>query len=266
MKHGQYRHGVLLLIFGCVGVLQASRVSKEFRKSVPFRPEGNVAVKNVNGMISVEPWDRDSVEVYAEIEVKAGSHREAEAFMEKVEILVDHQDDRLSVETDYPKVRGGDGFWDWVFGGKKPQVKVDFWVKVPAKTDLRLKSVNGRVQVRDVEGRANLGTTNGGIGAEGVRGAVDAHTVNGGIRVELTTFNPDEEMSFSTTNGAIEITLPWDVQADLKASTVNGRISTDFPVEVSGGFIGKKLRGRINGGGGLIDLHTVNGSIRIYEE
>jgi len=266
MKHGQYRHWVLFLIFGCVGVLQASRVSKEFRKSYPFSPGGKVAVKNVNGNISVEPWDRDSVEVFAEIEVKARSRREAEEFMDEVEILIDDQHDRLLIEPDYPKIRGGDSFWDWIFGGKKPRVKVQFWIRVPAKTDLNLKSVNGRVEVRDVEGRAKLETTNGQIEAEGMRGSVDARTTNGGIRVELAELDPDDEMTFRTTNGGIKLYLPEDVQVDIEASTVNGGISTDFPLEVNGKFNRKLVKGRINGGGGLIDLHTVNGSIRIYEE
>lgn len=266
MKNRWSTSWIVLFILGCAGILRAGTLTKEFRQSYPFRPEGSVSVKNVNGIVSVEPWDEDSVEVYAEIEVKAGSRQEAEAFIERVEILVDHRDGRLSVDTDYPKAWRGDSFWDWLFGEKKPRVKVDFWVKVPTKTDLRLKSVNGRIQVTDIEGRANLATTNGGIQAEDMRGSVDAHTVNGGIQVALTAFDLDEEMSLSTTNGTIELILPRDIRADLKASTVNGGVSTDFPVEASGGFIGKKIRGRINGGGGLIDLHTVNGGIRIHEE
>ena len=266
MKNKRSTRWIFLFILGCAGILRAGTITKEFKQSYPFRPEGSVSVKNVNGIVSVESWNEDSVEIYAEIEVKAGSRREAEAFIERVEILVDHRNGRLSVETDYPKARGGDNIWDWLFGQKKPRVKVDFWVKVPGKTDLRLKSVNGRIQVTDVEGRANLSTTNGGIQAENMRGSVDAHAVNGGIQVALTAFAPDEEMSLKTTNGAIELILPRDIQADLKASTTNGGISTDFPVEASGGFIGKKIRGRINGGGGLIDLHTVNGGIRIHEE
>ncbi|MFH1942269.1 MAG: DUF4097 family beta strand repeat-containing protein [bacterium] len=266
MKQKRFTIWVVILVFGSVGLLMASTVKKEFKKRFDFAPGGEVSVKNVNGNICLEPWDEESVEVYAEIEVKAGSRREAEAFMEKVEIVIDHGRGRLSVETDYPKSRGGDSIWDAIFrGGRKPQVKVDFWIKMPSRTNLIVKSVNGRVEARDVEGKAELSTTNGQIQAEGMRGSVDAHTTNGGIRVELTEFDSRGQMSFKTTNGSITVTLPEDVKADIEVSTVNGGVSTDFPVEVRGKFIGKRIRGTINGGGGLIDLHTVNGSIRIYE-
>ena len=265
MRTYRFRFWVLLFLLGGVGLLMGSTVKKEFKKRFDFQTGGEVDVKNVNGNIYVETWDKEFVEVYAEIEVKARSRREAEAFMEKVKILIDHDRNRLLVETNYPKFRGGGSIWDWIFGGKKPQVKVEFWIRVPAKTDIGLKTVNGRVLARDVEGRAKLATTNGNIKAEGIRGSVDASLTNGGISVELAELNFDEDMSLRTTNGSIKLYLPEDVEADVDASTVNGSVSTDFPLEVRGRFIGKRIRGRINGGGNVIDLHTVNGSIRIYE-
>ena len=257
---------LLVLISICFTFsLHASTITREFRREVDFDPGGEVRVRNVNEQISVKPWDRNSVEIYAEIEVKAGSRRDAEEFMKRVEILVDEQRGRLSVEADYPKIRGGDGIWDWIFG-KKPQVKIEFWIRVPSETDLDLKSVNGGVLVEDVEGRAELRTTNGKIDADGMRGSVSAYTTNGGIRVVLSRVEPNHKMSFHTTNGGIKLYLPDDIEADIDASTTNGSISTDFPLEVRGKYNRKRIRGRINGGGGLIDLHTTNGSIRLYEE
>ncbi len=64
---------------------------------------------------------------------------------------------------------------------------------------------------------------------------------------------------------SIRLYLPSGIESDIEASTVNGRIKTDFPVKVRGKLGRKRIRGTINGGGGLIDLHTVNGSISIYE-
>ncbi len=67
-----------------------------------------------------------------------------------------------------------------------------------------------------------------------------------------------------TTNGGIEAGLPKRLKAHLKASTVNGAIDTDFPVTVKGRF-SKSVDGEIDGGGRLIHLKTVNGSIRLKE-
>ena len=72
-------------------------------------------------------------------------------------------------------------------------------------------------------------------------------------------------MSFRTTNGGIEISLPGHVAADLKARTTNGSIETDLPVTIKGSFAKNRLSGSINGGGATIELQTTNGSIRIRE-
>ena len=60
------------------------------------------------------------------------------------------------------------------------------------------------------------------------------------------------------------MTLLKGLKANLKASTVNGKINTDFPVTVKG-LISTSVDGAINGGGRLIQLKTVNGSIRLKE-
>ena len=245
--------------------ISAGTVRKEFKEVYHFESGGFIQVENVNGRISVEAWDEERVDVFAEIEVKARTHVDAEAFMEEVEILVDLKRDQLYIETDFPRLRGG-SVWDAIFsGGKKPQVSIEFWIRVPERSDLSLRSVNGRVEIRDVEGTAELATTNGSIFGDNMRGSVDARTTNGNIDVELRTLDDNEDMIFKTTNGGIELILPRNIRADISASTVNGRVSTDFPMEVRGNYNRKRVRGSVNGGGGLIDLHTVNGSIRIRE-
>jgi hypothetical protein len=264
MQRRHQKIGFLLIVFVSVGFVFGGTVSKEFRKQYPFEMNGTVGVHNVNGAVYVESWDEQSVEIYAEIEVKAGNRKEAEDFLEHVTIQVDQQKDRLFVEPDYPRSRGG-SFWDWLFG-RKPQVSITFRVRVPYQTNTEIKSVNGRVEVSDISGHSELRTTNGGITADNMRGAVDGHTVNGTIRVMLTKASDNDRMSFRTTNGGIQLTLPEDIQADIDASTVNGGVSTDFPLEIRGKFNSKKISGRINGGGVSIDLHTVNGGIRINEE
>jgi len=264
MKNKLFRIGFLVVMLGSVGLLYGGKITKEFRKQYPFDPGGTVGVHNTNGNIYIESWDKDEVEIYAEIVVKAGNRKDAEEFMKRVVIEVDHDRDRLFVKPDYPKKHGG-GFFDWLFG-RRPQVSVTFRIRVPSVTNTEIRSTNGRVEIDDVEGKSELQTTNGGIYADNVKGAMDAHTVNGSIKVYLSKVSSHDRMHFKTINGSIKLSLPDDVQADIEASTVNGGISTDFPLEVRGKFNRKRINGTINGGGVSIYLHTVNGGISIYEE
>ena len=238
--------------------------TREFRKTINFKPNGNVEVKTTNGKIDVTSWDKNEVEVFAEIKVKANSRREAERILDKVEIRIDRSAGRLIIEPEYPKRHSGDSFWDWVFDSKsKPAV--NFTIRVPDETNLNLRSTNGHVAASDIEGEIVLKTTNGGIEADHLKGSVDANTTNGSVSVSLTQFSQQDQVDLNTTNGSIKLYLPSEVRADVKASTVNGSIRTDFPLTIQGKISRKRLNGEINGGGGIIELSTVNGSISIYE-
>ncbi|MBN2030815.1 DUF4097 family beta strand repeat protein [bacterium] len=257
---------ILLLVIGYAGISSSATIAKEFRQSFLIQQAGNVIIQNVNGDIVVESWDRDSVEVFAEIEVKAGNRNMAEEFMEQVRMDIDYQSNRLFIEPDYPKVEGGNSFLDWIFGRSKPQVNIQFFVKVPSKMNLDLESVNGKVHIEKMEGKFRLRTTNGPVLANEIVGSINGRTVNGSLYVHLVELSRSDEVILQTTNGHVELSLYETVQADVDASTVNGGISTDFPLEVQGRQNSKQIRGQIYGGGGLIDLSTVNGSIAIYKE
>lgn len=257
---------IISFVLGCVSLSFGVTITKEFKQSFLLSIAGDVNIQNVNGSIVVESWDRDSVEVFAEIEVKAGNRRTAEEFMEEVHMEVDYQPNHLSVIPDYPKTEGESSFLDWIFGRSKPQVNIEFSIKVPSKMNLDLESVNGKVHIENIEGEFRLRTTNGPILANQVMGSVRGRTVNGSLHIQVIYMNQTDEVVLQTTNGNINLALPETVQADVDVSTVNGGISTDFPLEVQGRMNSKKMRGKIRDGGGLIDLSTVNGSISIVKE
>ncbi len=264
-----YKKTIALLILFVILIISVSyskeTYTREFKKTIDFKPNGHVEVKTTNGKIELTSWDKSSVEIFAEIKVKANSRREAERILDKVEILIDRSSDRLSIEPDYPKQHRGDGFWDWVFGSESKPV-VNFTIKVPKQSDLNLRSTNGHLSVDDIEGEAILKTTNGGIEAEYMNGSVAANTTNGSISIYLAEFSRDDHLDLNTTNGSIKLHLPSEVKAKVRASTVNGSIRTDFPLTIQGKISRKRLNGEINGGGGTIELSTVNGSISIYEK
>jgi len=265
MKRNTFILSIIILSFFYLSNLFATTITKDFEKTIDFKPEGDVHVKSVNGSIELTSWNQNTVEIRAEIKVKAGSRREAERLMERVDIHIDHSSHGIRVEADYPRRSDGSGLLDWIFGDHA-SVTINYWIKVPKKTNINLKSTNGRIIAENVEGTAELASTNGSIEADALKGSVDAHTTNGSIRTELIQFSDSDRIYLKTTNGSIKLTLPSETNADVQASTVNGSISTDFPLTVKGKFIKRSLKGEINGGGGKITLSTVNGSIRLFEQ
>lgn len=252
----------LILIWG-VSVCFGGTITREYHEEHEF--DGDlVSVESVNGKIFVETWSKNSVDVYAEIEVRSSDKSAAREFMDNVEIVVRDRGDELQIRVDKPH-EGGGSFWDWVAGSGKPSLTVNFTIKVPEEMDIDASSVNGTVEVVGVEGHVEISTTNGKIQTEDIAGPVVAHTTNGSIDVDISADELDDDVSLHTVNGSIRISLDKDIEADVEVSTVNGSINTDFPLTVQGKWGPKNISGEINGGGPKIELETVNGSVSIVE-
>lgn len=238
----------------------AVEVEERFDQRYDLGPGGEVSVSNVNGAVTVQGWDGQEVRVEAVKKVKASSRDRAEEAMRKLEVRVEQRGDHLEIDTRLPK--RSDGMFDWLFGNHS-NANVTYTVSVPRRTDVEVDTVNGKVRVRGVAGRVVADTTNGGIEMEDVRGSVKAATTNGGIRVELAEVAAGQGMRFSTTNGAIRLTLPRDARVSVDAGTTNGGIDLDDLVADVRSKSRRHLRADVNGGGPEIELSTTNGGIRI---
>lgn len=148
---------------------------------------------------------------------------------------------------------------------------------VPVECSLKLATVNsGGITVEGVAGDIDANSLNGSIDLRDVSGAVVAHSLNGKVVVSLSKVPEGKPMSFSTLNGAVDVTLPADVKADVKMKSDNGEIWTDFDIQLSAtraadGRRGrmrfdKLMTGKINGGGAELQFTTLNGSIHIRKK
>ena len=169
---GLYRFFILFLLICYYGFLTAGTAEKTFHESYSVLPDIRVNIENVNGNIEATSWDESKVDIRAKIRVKARSEKEAGQFLKMVTIEIDRGSDHLSVKPKWPKKENG-GFFGWLMG-KKPQVSVQFDIKLPKETNAKVRSVNGRLELSDINGILNLFTTNGNIEADQIQGSVNA--------------------------------------------------------------------------------------------
>lgn len=249
-----------VLLLAAASPALAVELEKRLEKTYDLGAGGEVAVSNVNGSVVVEGWDRDVVRVEAVKKVRAGSRERAEEALERLEVRVSREGDRLEIRTRRPE--GSDGFFDWVFGNHV-QGGISYTISVPLRTDVEVDTVNGKIVISGVEGEVEADTTNGGVEVEDVSGAVDVSTTNGSIRVALREVDEDRSMRFSTTNGGIQLRLPDDARVSLDASTTNGGIDLDDLEADIRSQSRRHLRAEVNGGGPEIRLTTTNGGIKI---
>jgi hypothetical protein len=165
-------------------------------------------------------------------------------------------------------------------GSDNPNRSITFEIEAPARTDLKLKTVNGgEILVENIEGDLTVSNTNGGITLNNVAGTVNAGTTNGSVRASLTRVTADQDMAFTSLNGNVDVTLPPTTRANLRLRSDNGDVYSDFDVQLaasapvvqeSRGSNGRyrisrnrSIVGAINGGGPEFELRTFNNNVYV---
>jgi len=244
-------------------VVQPAKAEKTTEtRTVPLAAGSALKVKNVNGFIHVEAWDREEVQFTGEFKPSSQD--------EQVKVVIEPGKGSLEIRGEYPKHSG----WG-PYRGPSCQMTL----KVPRRVAPSLESVNGEVALSGTQGAASLTTVNGGVRATGLAEDLKATTVNGTI----TLAQVRGELVLETVNGAIKGTGLDGQGKGLKASTVNGSIHLQATglkgrlraSTVHGGITFKaqgaeqvevkkhSVSAVFPGGGQGIELETVNGAITL---
>lgn len=241
---------LLLSAAGCTIAFQTEPGAEETEVfTEPFAPGDRLELRNVNGRIAVAGWEGDHAEITAR---KVGS---SQADLDDLEVEVHRTTDGLRVRTLHPK-RGT------LWGGRSG--RVEYAVRLPQRAEVRIDSVNGPVEVSDIEGGLQVQTVNGPIRLRSHDGNVRAQTVNGGIDCELDRLGDGVEHSFRTTNGRVELTLAPDASGEVDARAVNGRVVVDIEgLEHLDTPTRRRKFVRLGDGGGECRVRTINGAIHI---
>lgn len=227
--------------------------TERFEQTYPLNPNGRVSVSNVNGSITITTWDRNEVKLEA---VKTADSKER---LSEVEIKIDARADSFSVETNYDnwKNRG-----NWNRGSK---LNVEYRLSVPKNAVLdEIETVNGSVSITNSNNLTKASTVNGTVTATNLRGTANLSTVNGTVVADFDQLQTGSRINLNTVNGKVNLTIPSDANATVKADTVNGSITNEFGLPVrKGKYVGKDLYGKIGSGDVQIKLNSVNGGLAI---
>jgi hypothetical protein len=244
-----------------------------------FTSNGRVTVRGVEGQASVE--------VTATLRSRGDSLIGAANRAAQIVVAMIHDGNHVVLRYD-----ASDHPWDVRrFSG------VDFEITVPTTVDVEVATSNGRIEVSEVIGILELHTSNGAIGVSDAVGEVDASTSNGAIEIgtfegilDLETSNgrigmvnvaavvdaqaSNGRIAFSgtlfdgmahrmvTSNGRIDVVLPFDASLIIEARTSNASISTNLPL--IGDTVGSEWSAVLNPpASATLTLRTSNGQIEI---
>jgi hypothetical protein len=232
---------------------------------------GTVTVTGApNGSVTIEGWQRNEVEISAEIELQAPTEADLSRLATLNNFVIDEDANHLRVITtgthdrtfmkrmarDFPRSLIG---LPW---------KIDYHIKVPAQTDLeinagvgptRLTGVEGAIRLNAVQTDATLSLTGGLVSVIVQSGTVDLtvpalswHGLGADIKVA---------------SGKLNIGLMPGFSGDIHAAVLRtGEVKNGYPnlepLERNG-ITAQSVRARAGNGGGTLTLTVGDGTIQI---
>ena len=201
-----------------------------------------------NGGISVEGGPRSDINIQAKVMATAATEERARQIASGVRVEATAQ--RVSADGPRGLPRGESWY-------------VSYRLAVPTQSSLSLRTTNGGISIRDVEGRVQFKTVNGGVKLSGMAGDVRGTTSNGGVDVELDGATwQGEGLDVETSNGGVRLRIPENYSAHLETGTVNGGFNIDFPITVQG-RLDRQVSADIGAGGPTIRVRTHNGGVKV---
>ena len=158
---------------------------------------------------------------------------------------------------------------------------MNYRIKLPRRTKVEVSNVHGQVEILEIaedleanlvngdlyltrlDGDIEANLVNGSMRIIAASGSIEANIVNGTIDAGLADFAGNRGAEFGAVNGDITIRLDESAAADLEFFTLSGEIEVELPVEIKGKKARKKVTATLNGGGPPIEVHVINGDIRV---
>ncbi|MBL0314193.1 MAG: hypothetical protein IPP78_16140 [Holophagaceae bacterium] len=243
-------------------VLQPSQTATVTESHTVALANGSkLTIKNTNGHIKVQTWDRAEVAFTGQFKPSSKD--------EQVKVVFESSPKGLEIRGEYPKHQSG-----W---GSYRGAVCEMELKVPRNVLARIDNVNGRITLTGLEAKADCRTVNGAVEAERLSQGLTAETVNGAItlnqvRGPITASTTNGAISgkgldgmgqgieLSTVNGALSVTMA-KLEGSLKATTVNGQVSVDTKGAEHVSATKHQVEATFPGSKQIIHLSTVNGAL-----
>lgn len=148
---------LVFLSFMCALPLRADDFYEVERYSVRMFSYGTLTVNTRVGDINISGWDRPRLSIKAEKLVTAGSRKKAERMYRRIQVELAGRDHQIRLSTRYPTRR------PWRPFRGESRLSVNFTIRMPYDSNLRLRCVDGDVTVSGLTGQIRLNDNYGDV-------------------------------------------------------------------------------------------------------
>jgi hypothetical protein len=237
-----------------------------------------LALSHIRGTVDVRPGADSVIHVIARKRLHTGDAQKTQIEMTQA------SDGSVTVVTRFPSLL----FLFW------PQpCHVDYVIRVPRSSLVRLEGVSNTASIRGLQGEFELHTVSGPLALEDLSGPLRVNSVSGEVRGErlagplqletvsgavhlaasqfvtvratavsgrlwLETPLNEGPYHFDSISGDVRLTLPAPSGLSMELHTASGRVECALPLR-------RRNRGQLDlaGGGPRLCLHSVSGSLRL---
>lgn len=225
--------------------------AEEYQKSFYFAPGGTLSLENINGLIEIQGWEQDEMDIFAEkmlpyLPARGVRWLRRGAILPKIDL--DRFEDLVRIQT--------------IAAGDSQTSEVNYYITVPQAINLKkITAVTGSILIADLYGKAYVELDRGDIRVENFSGSLDVHVQEGSIQASLFDIRSEDVININTQQGDITVYLEPSVQARLTGSAPGGKVYSEFKTEDE--IPSEKLSTQLGDKGASVTLSTLAGNITI---
>lgn len=225
---------------------------KNYKRNEGIDNQTAFILDGINGSIKISPVEGDLATITGEIKVQSESEEDAAAYLEKLDVIVEKNENEIHVYPDQP-------------GDNRGRIlTITYNVKLPAKLTTTITNINGDVQIDSLNETITVNVTNGNIILNEIHASVNTALVNGTIDSRII-LPENGTCNMDLTSGVINLEIPQNTNAAFNAKIISGSVNVyNLTKQIKNvTSTSTSYTGTIGTGNGSIELHAVNGSITV---
>jgi len=239
---------------------------------IDFGAGGTVSIVGApTGSITVEGWQKNAVEVSAEVEVQAGSESDLGLLAAVNTFVIDNDFGHIRVQT----VGTYDKSYMKRAAKKFPKnllnmpFKVDYKIKVPLFTDLEIDGGRGDLNLSGVEGAIQIKVLEMNAKLNLIGGTIIATIGSGNVNVTIPTRSwRGRNVDVQLAKGNMNVFFPQNLNANVDATVLrSGQIENAYkslvPRQQRVKFTDKLINAKSGNGGAVLSFTVGDGALKI---
>lgn len=269
--------GLFLIVFSATCFAQNFNLSKRTvykNEKLDFGVGGTISIIGApEGSIEIEGWQKNEVEITAEIQLQAANEADLARLAEVNNFVLEESMGHLRItsvgthDKQYMK-RAAKNFPKTLLG---LPFRIDFKIKVPAFCDLEIDGGKGDFVLSKVDGTMKINFLNSNAKLNLVGGMLNATFGEGTVDVSIPTRSWRGRFTdVQLAKGDMSIVLPVSLNAEINASILSsGKIENSYnylkPRERKSVFTEKSIVAKAGAGGVTLNFSVGSGTLKIAE-